>query len=268
MLVRIVAALVMLPLFFVVIYIFPQIMLVITVSLIAAYAVYEIIWQTGFFLRMFSVAVSLVFVGAIPFLVHFNVKFEFYILIVFLYTLILFSEGILRPKTVTLERISVLFFVSVFVSLFFACVLKIKAMDNGNALIPIPFIGAFVSDTAAYFVGSFLGKHKLCPEISPKKSVEGAVGGLVGGMLGMVIFCLILNSFFEYSYNYFVFAAIGFVLSVVSQIGDLSMSFIKREYNVKDFSNLIPGHGGVLDRFDGVLFALPVAYVVLICVCL
>ena len=105
----------------------------------------------------------------------------------------------------------------------------------------------------AYLVGSAIGKHKLIPEISPKKTVEGAIGGIVFTALACLLYGFILEKFFALSVNYLFLAVIGVILSVVSQLGDLFASMIKREYGVKDYGNIFPGHGGIMDRFDSVL---------------
>ena len=118
------------------------------------------------------------------------------------------------------------------------------------------FIGAWVTDTFAYFCGMLFGrggKHKLIPDVSPKKTVEGSIGGTVFCILAMVIFGIIINSIADLRANYIVLIGAGLLASIVSQIGDLCMSVIKRTYGIKDYGKLFPGHGGVLDRFDSVL---------------
>lgn len=118
------------------------------------------------------------------------------------------------------------------------------------------FIGAWVTDTFAYFCGMLFGrggKHKLIPDVSPKKTVEGSIGGIIFCILAMVIFGIIINSIADLRANYIVLIGAGLLASIVSQIGDLCMSVIKRTYGIKDYGKLFPGHGGVLDRFDSVL---------------
>lgn len=116
------------------------------------------------------------------------------------------------------------------------------------------------ADGGAYFGGSFLGKHKLCPKISPKKTVEGAVSGIIAGTLIPMLAGVIFTQFFfaqGVSVNYVNFAVIAFFGSLISILGDLSFSLIKRSCNIKDYGSLIPGHGGMLDRFDSVIFSAP-----------
>lgn len=124
---------------------------------------------------------------------------------------------------------------------------------------------AWFGDSGAYFAGTFLGKHKLCPNISPKKTVEGLIGGVITVGIVAAITVVIYNSFIlkEYQLNYFVLVPCSMLASLVGVLGDLSASVIKREYNVKDFGNIMPGHGGVIDRFDSVIMVSPFLYVLL-----
>ncbi len=126
-----------------------------------------------------------------------------------------------------------------------------------GAIIWLVFIAAFGTDIMAYFTGMALGKHKLCPNLSPKKSVEGAVGGVAGSMILSAIF-----AYFLMPENMVLCLAIGFFGSIVAQLGDLSASAFKRKMGIKDYGNLIPGHGGILDRFDSVMFTAPMVYYV------
>lgn len=124
---------------------------------------------------------------------------------------------------------------------------------SGKYLYILIFIGAWVTDIFAYFTGMLFGKHKLIPEVSPKKTVEGSIGGTLFCAGAFLLFGVILEAIFELDANYFVLAISGIVVAVVSQIGDLIMSVIKREHGVKDYGNIFPGHGGMLDRFDSIL---------------
>ena len=128
------------------------------------------------------------------------------------------------------------------------------------------FIAAWVTDSFAYFTGMLFGKHKLIPEVSPKKTVEGAIGGVVFCAISMVVFGLIIENFFNpensFHANYLVLAISGIVISVISQIGDLIMSLIKRKYQIKDYGKIFPGHGGILDRCDSVIaVSLAIAFI-------
>ena len=133
----------------------------------------------------------------------------------------------------------------------------------GNYFYLLVFVGPWVSDTFAYICGRLFGKHKLIPEVSPKKTVEGAIGGVVFAGISYIIFALIIKNFFDSSVtpNYLVMMVAGMIVAVISQIGDLIASVIKRRFGIKDYGWIFPGHGGVLDRFDSVLLTAPVLYI-------
>ena len=163
----------------------------------------------------------------------------------------------------------VLLFVSVVVeygtprALAFQCLMQLRLMEHGGGLVMIPLVAAFSSDSAALFAGMALGRHKLAPAVSPKKTVEGSIGGLAGGMLGIVIFRIVFFLVTEVQLNIAWCVLLGLVGAVLGQLGDLSFSAIKRECGVKDYGRLLPGHGGVLDRFDSVIFASPVVWLLI-----
>ena len=149
--------------------------------------------------------------------------------------------------------------------LMLSCLLRLRLLGNlGPALVFLPLAISFGSDTFALFAGMLCGKHKLAPKVSPKKTVEGAIGGLIGGMFGMAVMMFVGAAVISDAYlgprEVVLFGVIG---SAISQIGDLSFSVIKREFGVKDYGNLLPGHGGILDRFDSVTFAAPAVWLTL-----
>ena len=135
-------------------------------------------------------------------------------------------------------------------------------IENGKYLIWFILIAAWGTDTCAYFVGCKFGRHKFS-KISPKKSIEGCIGGTLGSVIIALIYTLAINKFAGLDISYIYIALIGFILSILSQIGDLSASSIKRTVGIKDFGNLIPGHGGILDRIDSIIFIAPFAYFLL-----
>ena len=140
------------------------------------------------------------------------------------------------------------------------CLLLLRLLPYGGGRVLVPLVAAFCSDSAALFTGMACGKHKLSPLVSPHKTVEGAVGGLVGGVLGMVIFRIIFYLCTLQPLHIGGCILMGLVGALMGQLGDLSFSAIKRQYGIKDYGRLLPGHGGVLDRFDSVLFAAPVLW--------
>ncbi len=139
---------------------------------------------------------------------------------------------------------------------------------HGISYIVISLAAAWLSDAGAYFVGTFLGKHKLCPDISPKKTVEGAVGGVIINVAVLCLYCFCYRQFqaargIYFDVNYIAMIIMGLICAVLGIFGDLTASLLKREHDIKDFGNIFPGHGGMMDRFDSVLFVVPIAVIFL-----
>ena len=188
--------------------------------------------------------------------------------------LALFVVAILRydrERPVPFAVLTAAVFAGLVFPLMLSCLLRLRMAYGseggeivGRIMVFLPLCVSFGSDTLAYFVGCTLGKHRLSPRVSPKKSVEGAVGGLIGGVLGTLLLTWIgahiISDAFMGPREILFFGVVG---SVVSQIGDLSFSVIKREFGVKDYGHLLPGHGGILDRFDSVTFAAPFVWLLL-----
>ena len=135
---------------------------------------------------------------------------------------------------------------------------RLRGMDGGKFYILVAFLLSMVADSGAYFVGRACGKHKLAPIVSPKKTVEGAVGGVVCNIVFLCLYTLLLNKCFGFTQvNYFYAAIYGVLGAVASIVGDLTLSVVKRQVGIKDYGNLIPGHGGILDRFDSTMLVAP-----------
>ena len=235
---------------------YPVIMPVLVAGL-SMIAVHEALWSTGFLKHARISCYSIIMAGLIPFWVYYDGKQLPAMAGMFLYVFILFCEAIGSQKRITLEKLGGAVFLTLVIPYFLSSILRIRMMGYWQALIVLPFEIAFLSDAFALFAGMAFGKHKLAPQLSPKKTVEGAIGGFAGAVVCTVIFGVVLQLGFSMEVNYFYLALYGALGSVVSQIGDLSFSYIKREYGIKDFGNIFPGHGGVLDRFDSVIFCAP-----------
>ena len=140
--------------------------------------------------------------------------------------------------------------------------LIIRNGESGIFYLLACLIFAWITDIGAYFSGFFFGKHKLCPELSPKKTVEGAVGGVILCVFVMYIYCITFNAISDvYDANILTILLLTAPLSIVGMLGDLIFSYIKRYCGIKDYGNLLPGHGGILDRFDSILVISPVFYI-------
>lgn len=164
------------------------------------------------------------------------------------------------PKYKT-EEVACAFFGVFYVAGMLSYLYQVRAMADGKYLVWLIFLSSWGCDTCAYCAGMLLGKHRLAPVLSPKKSIEGAVGGVVGSALLGCIYAYFFGAKMDEVSNPMVACAVACAIAaVISQIGDLAASAIKRNHNVKDYGNLIPGHGGVLDRFDSMIFTAPAIY--------
>ncbi|MBR2927177.1 MAG: phosphatidate cytidylyltransferase [Clostridia bacterium] len=239
-----------------------SILLPIAIALCSLIAVYEMLSCIGLKSAVaFSLPYYLLAAG-LPFLIRYLATSRYFTSILFacavicmlyLFSVLIFSHGRYR-----LNDLSVAFFSLVYILVGFNAILWIHdTVPAGGYVYLIAFLGAWITDTFAYFCGMLFGKggkHKLIPDVSPKKTWEGSIGGVVFCILSMILFGIIVEAIDQsISANLIVLALLGLVVSVVSQIGDLSMSVIKRTYGIKDYGKLFPGHGGVLDRFDSVL---------------
>ena len=173
--------------------------------------------------------------------------------------IILFAQVIATEMKTDFKDIAFTFIGIFYIVFFMMFVALIDGMPNGKILIWYIIIASWGTDIVAFFAGTLFGKHKFS-KISPKKSIEGCIAGTIGGILLMVLYTYIVNTFFGMNYSYLYISGIGLILSLVGQIGDFAASSIKRYVDIKDFSNLIPGHGGMLDRIDSLIFLAPFAY--------
>lgn len=232
-----------------------------SVAVISSVAVYEGLKAYGYnkykFFTISGISAS-VFYGWIPYIKK-EIVFFLLILIVTLYVAFLLKN---HDKFFTKDLFTVLF-LTLAVPFSFSTLTYIRNMENGIYLVWLPFISSWITDTFAYFGGFFFGKNKLCPSISPKKTVEGAISGVIGAVLGYVVYSYMLKGIWNIDVNLLWFVVIALFTSVTSQMGDLLASLMKRENGIKDFGNLMPGHGGALDRFDSILITAPFVFVFL-----
>lgn len=161
--------------------------------------------------------------------------------------------------TVTIQEVACAAFGSMVIPYMLLALIRIFHFPFGSLLVLMPMLAAWGSDTCALFAGMAFGKHKLAPVISPKKTIEGAVGGVIGGTICVVIFTAIVRHTTTLMLPYPAAIVLGALGAVIGQIGDLSFSIVKRQTNIKDYGTIFPGHGGVLDRFDSVIFVAPLA---------
>lgn len=162
-----------------------------------------------------------------------------------------------RTGALVLQDVCVMAVAGLVIPWAFSCMLQLHMLPHGAGLVLMPLVAAFCSDSAALFTGMACGRHKMAPLVSPHKTVEGALGGIAGGVVGMVIFRIVFYFCTLVPLHIGWCVVIGLAGALMGELGDLSFSVIKRQVGIKDYGRLLPGHGGVLDRFDSVLFAAP-----------
>lgn len=159
------------------------------------------------------------------------------------------------------EQIAMVFFGFFYVAVLLSFLYQIRIQEGGAYVVWLAFIGAWGSDTCAYLAGRAFGKHKIAPVLSPKKTLEGCIGGVLGaGLLGFVYAFIFKEQLFMLENPTLLFPLIAAASSILSQIGDMAASGMKRNKGIKDYGNLMPGHGGILDRFDSILFTAPICF--------
>ena len=188
----------------------------------------------------------------------------FMIAVILLLMALMFVYVFSFPKF-TANQIMATYFSLIYAPVMLSFIFLTRELEHGVYLVWMIFISSWISDTCAYLVGVLMGKHKLVPQLSPKKTIEGSLGGILGSaVVGALFGFLLLDKTLgghQYGIMLFVIGAIG---SVISQVGDLAASAIKRNHDIKDYGNLIPGHGGIMDRFDSVIFTAPMIYFLII----
>lgn len=260
MLTRIISGAIGLVLFFAVM-LLGEPALSVAVFLLSSIGIYEVLSAIGFgkhgWFLFTGVVTSVLFVFA------FEIKAVYiisYLLVLFIF-LVMFML-IFHEKYSSKDIFSV-FILSVIIPFAFSSILRIRNLENGSIFVWFPFVAAWVTDTFAYFTGRFFGKHKLIEKISPKKTVEGSIGGILGALAGFIIFAVAIGNTLNMEINWLSLVILAVTSSVLSQLGDLFASAIKRENGIKDFGNIMPGHGGVLDRFDSLILTAPYIYLFL-----
>jgi phosphatidate cytidylyltransferase len=138
--------------------------------------------------------------------------------------------------------------------------LRLRGLEYGQNWVYLAMLTTFANDTGAYFIGRARGRHKLASAISPAKTWEGAIGGLISAILAAIVIAMVLNLISPFTFKYWQIMLLGFLVSIFAQIGDLVESLLKRNTGVKESGNLLPGHGGILDRFDSLIFVGAVVY--------
>ncbi len=262
--IRVIAAVALLPLLLLVLLAAPPVVAAILVGLMAAIAAWELLRGTGLVKQPWPLVYCMIMAFMVSMWSYFGWGAVWAQLGLLIFFILLFGEMMISQMKLHIEKTAVCFMAGVLLPLLLTSIVRILIGNNGRFLVLVPFVMAFLSDTGAYFAGCAFGKHKLAPAISPKKTVEGVVGGVLGAVLGMVLYSVILDFFFAFEVNYLYAVIYGVLGSVGAVFGDLCFSVIKRQTGIKDYGNLIPGHGGILDRFDSMMVVGPLAEILLI----
>jgi len=233
---RIMVAVIFIPVIFVIFFWLPPVALPVAVSILSMIAVHEVLWSTGFVKNIWISGLSIVLAGVIPFWVFIGEGMRSALCGIFGFFVLTFVVAIGSHYTVTVEKMGGAFFFAAFIPYFLSSFIRIDAMELGKYLILLPLVASFTSD---------------------------AVGGFAGAIVCCLVYGAVMQLGFGLSVSYLRLAVYGALGSVLSQLGDLSFSYIKRQYELKDFGNIFPGHGGVLDRFDSVLFCAPLIEILL-----
>ncbi len=228
------------------------------VALISVIGLYEFYKATG--LKNHASLCDLGYIAGIAAVFRQYIPENWYMPVLYVFMLCLFLIMLRNHKKVSVTEAGMIVFSVIYIPLFLSTLTGIYGLDNGIYYLWLVFIGAFATDTFAYFSGFFFGRHKLCPDISPKKTVEGSVGGSVCSVAIVLLYGLLLEKKFGIEINYIKLAVLGLLIAAISQIGDLTASIIKRKYGVKDYGTLFPGHGGILDRLDSIIAVAPLVY--------
>lgn len=227
------------------------------IAALSAIGMLEMLKCLGF-LKSPAVAVPALFLaGASPiFARYFPENYEYLTVGVgafMIYLLYLNAYCVIMRDSVSYAGCMSVFGTCMYITGGFTSLVFLRDMRGGEYLFLLVFLGAWGTDTLAYFTGMLFGRHKLIPEVSPKKTVEGAIGGTLGCGLAFVLFGVIVSGITEVEMHLGLLFIAGIIAAVVSQFGDLTASVIKRQHDVKDYGRIFPGHGGVLDRFDSII---------------
>ena len=261
MLKRIIVACVFLPVFIVAFFFCPIWVAGVLLTALCALSAYEFVYVTGITKNKAVAGIAIVFAAAVSWWVYIGVPIVYLVAWAFLLMFSLFSIGIFWHEKIHPDEVVGAIFSAGLFPLCISLMIAILQEPSGKVLIAMPFIAAWVSDTCAYFGGTFFGKHKMAPEISPKKTWEGSVIGIIGAGVVQIVYGIVLANAFSYEVSFAVLIPFALLGAIMGQIGDLALSYVKRARGIKDYGCLMPGHGGVLDRFDSVIFILPLFYV-------
>ena len=264
---RLISAAILVPVLILLALVAPEWLAAVVFGVLMSIGAYELLYRTGLVRHPRLVLYSVAMAFAVTMWSYFGAAQGYAMLGLLLFWMLLFSEMMMDHVKVRLEMLGQCFFAGYIVPYLLSALIRILTMGIGRYVIMIPFVIAFMSDSGAYFVGIKFGRHKLSPVVSPNKTIEGALGGIVTGMSSMIIYALVLDLLpAGLQVNYALALLYGLGGSLAGIFGDLCFSVIKRQTGIKDYGNLIPGHGGVLDRLDSLVTVAPLMEALLLLV--
>ena len=248
----------MVPLLILLLMVAPKWLAAVLFGVMMAIAAYELLYRTRLVHHSRLVLYSAMMAFAVVLWSYFGAMQAYLLLGLLVFVMLLFMEMMMDHVKVHLESLGLCLVGGFLIPYLLSALIRILAMRYGRYVILIPFVVAFLSDSGAYFVGLKFGKHKLSPVVSPNKTIEGAIGGVVTAMASMVIYALVLDLLpVGIQVNYALAVLYGLFGSLAGIFGDLCFSVIKRQTGIKDYGDLFPGHGGILDRFDSLVTVAP-----------
>jgi phosphatidate cytidylyltransferase len=261
--VRTIASLVIVPVVLLISLVTPKLVSALCWGVLAAIGAYELLRSVKLARHPRMMCYSMVSAFLISVWSYFGASHIVALAIILIFFILLFVEMMLSQGKLPFSRVAYCFVAGIIIPYLLCSLVRILMMPMGRYYILLPFTIAFASDCCAYLVGCKFGKHKLAPVISPKKSVEGVIGGVAGAIVCMVGYGLALQFGYNFRVNYIFVVLYAVVGSACGVFGDLCFSVIKRQTGIKDYGNLIPGHGGVLDRFDSMIVVAPLVEILL-----
>ena len=229
---------------------------------VSALAFFGMIEYTRAVNRMFRPKINRILMIALAVMLMVTIKLDYYFLMPVLLVsfIVIFCYEILSGN-VEIQRGSATLMGLIYVPVMFGHLFLFETVNKGAYYMWLIFVIAFTTDTAAYFIGKSIGNRKIAPLISPKKTIAGSVGGVIVAALCTILYGTILSSYFSFVLPWYLYLVVGVFGSIAGQCGDLTASMIKRKAKIKDFGTILPGHGGILDRFDSILFIIPLIYI-------
>lgn len=262
--VRIIVAAILIPLLPIIALVLPKIVTAFVVAGFCTIAAFELMVNTKLVSSPRLIIYGIVMAFCVPFWNYYGEQNDLAVLGALAFFTLVYSELLFSKGKIPFNSAAVCFVAGILIPHLFSALVRIMITETGRSFLLLPFTIAVLSDTGAYFIGVFFGRHKLAPAISPHKTVEGMWGGVVVGTIGVAIYALILQLFAGTHVNYVYALLYGFVGSLFGVFGDLSFSVIKRQAGIKDYGSLFPGHGGILDRFDSLIAIAPLTELLLV----